>query len=78
MCCWLAVAGPRPLRRAGATSALAESVLGWATDVSILARSEERALPLQIASPISGVFQSSPAPKGGRYVDVRIYHGMHK
>ena len=57
---------PRPPRRAGATAMEAE----WrkSDPVSILARPEGRALPVTcIRSIVGGAFQSSPAPKGGRY-----------
>ena len=40
-------------------------------DVSILARPEGRALHnIQHIPPVEGAFQSSPAPKGGRYFKV--------
>ncbi len=57
---------PRPPRRAGATSCWHR----WFCDlgVSILARPEGRALPHSTHNPAFALkFQSSPAPKGGRY-----------
>ena len=57
---------PRPPRRAGATRLHGGRSGFWR--VSILARPEGRALPASIdTSSLSGMFQSSPAPKGGRY-----------
>ena len=58
---------PRPPRRAGATQGKSYSVPVW--HVSILAHPEGRALlPLShFLRPKQG-FQSSPTPKGGRYV----------
>ncbi len=58
---------PRPLRGAGATAAKVPPV--HANKVSILARSEERALPAKPTATISvRWFQSSPAPRSGRYL----------
>ena len=68
---------PRPPRRAGATCRpMAFSILArpegralpaWARSVSILARPEGRALPRSNSSWSCRLFQSSPAPKDGRY-----------
>ena len=60
---------PRPHRDAGATDTLLE----WARKeaVSILARTEMRALPPLVASLLDlPEFQSSPAPRCGRYLCV--------
>ena len=64
--CRLRRFNPRPPRRAGATCRWRECQI--ATFVSILARPEGRALPhwAHQRQP-NGQFQSSPAPKGGRY-----------
>ena len=57
---------PRPPRRAGATAD--DLVMLNARLVSILARPEGRALLVRGFYPAAqAVFQSSPAPKGGRY-----------
>ncbi len=57
---------PRPPRRAGATTLQTAKELAMV--VSILARPEGRALPGQTALFLwINTFQSSPAPKGGRY-----------
>ncbi len=57
---------PRPPRRAGATACTA--IQRIRCDVSILARPGGRALHLSaFKTPVANVFQSSPAPEGGRY-----------
>ena len=61
---------PRPPRRTGATVLNQTTNKGQA--VSILARPEGRALhPFVFALPYCKVFQSSPAPKDGRYLEQR-------
>ena len=58
---------PRPPRRAGATCV--PCTLAYTRCVSILARPEGRALPTSEGVKLNPYkFQSSPAPKGGRYV----------
>ena len=58
---------PRPPRRAGATQVLEKK--GCTLTVSILARPEGRALPnFRHSNGHRLGFQSSPAPKGGRYL----------
>ncbi len=57
---------PRPPRRTGATSS--NSASSSCLSVSILARPEGRALPMWSPQQLySMMFQSSPAPKDGRY-----------
>ncbi len=58
---------PRPPRKVGATQV--PYIEGEITDVSILAHPERWALRSRLtAGPCSPVFQSSPTPKGGRYI----------
>ncbi len=50
-----------------------ESLVGWIKRVSILARPEGRALQtMNIKQERKTMFQSSPAPKGGRYPARRL------